>query len=971
MTEVVARPRLLVELEQRWVAPASEVVAGAGFGKTTLLTAALNDAAARGEQRYVAVPAGTGPVGLIEALATAWSCGQPPTAGEGPAWFGAALWAMAPSAVCTLVDDAHHLDEEGARLLHEVIDALPANAHLVVAGRRPLPGGPPLPIVLDEQALRFTPEEVAAAQAGGPDGDDERPDLSSLGGWPAAVAVAAATGRVADASVAWSDVLRSSSNAVRRAVAGLALVGPADEHLLAALFGDEAPSVADAVLAEVPLADWRRGHLVVHGLWAEPALASLSAADRRTIPTEAVQALAAVGRPSEAFALATEWGMASQQSLIVRAACRRERLLPDAATAKRWADALLAPRDELVVELLLGIAHRGRDPRAAADHLRRASDLARAEGDTDLETMALGLLGIVAFALQDHAVGAEVHARAQTLAAQGQPAAEVLAVLALTMEDLRRADPGTALTHLALVSDRAESVLGSLATILEARALCELGRSQAALALLGERRGDLRAYHFGVVLLTARCRWALGDISAALAGLGEGAVVAAADGRTDDAAAMDALRRLIAIVTGTTCVADARSATAGTSLSHLLAALADAITVLDERPDQLQELFRFAYGIGGVAMVMVEVRHLLDRATDPIRQPELEGALESARIVGGSMAADALPDADDVAAALPLLPRPVVHELVVRWVAERHGEPPSWSPSLGGADRTGARDRCRERGLEVPNWLIDAADGWSVGVLGPVTVFSVTNDDAPASTGVGAGTPGNELRRERVRALLWLLVVRRSVPRRVAAALLWPDHAPETAANNLRTTLSYLLKVLGPVDDRPGPLEIDRTTIGLRPDTAVDAWRMHADIEAARTREQAGDIAAALQSYRAAAGRWRGEPASDVDGAEWSERAAGDLRAAYVEAAVRASELLVGSEDAEALRLATSASAVDPWSLRALDVEVRANAGLRRDAAARQALRRHSALVAELGLDATRSNPLVGVVARASLGRST
>ena len=47
---------------------------------------------------------------------------------------------------------------------------------------------------------------------------------------------------------------------------------------------------------------------------------------------------------------------------------------------------------------------------------------------------------------------------------------------------------------------------------------------------------------------------------------------------------------------------------------------------------------------------------------------------------------------------------------------------------------------------------------------------------------------------------------------------------------------------------------------------------------------------------------------------------------------------------------------------------MRANAGLGRDAAARQGLARHRSLVEELGLDADLVAPLAEVVARASLG---
>jgi hypothetical protein len=55
-----------------------------------------------------------------------------------------------------------------------------------------------------------------------------------------------------------------------------------------------------------------------------------------------------------------------------------------------------------------------------------------------------------------------------------------------------------------------------------------------------------------------------------------------------------------------------------------------------------------------------------------------------------------------------------------------------------------------------------------------------------------------DLRRERVRALLAFLVGHRTTTRAAIVATLWPDLDERAAANNLRVTLTYLLRLLEP-----------------------------------------------------------------------------------------------------------------------------------------------------------------------------
>jgi hypothetical protein len=74
-----------------------------------------------------------------------------------------------------------------------------------------------------------------------------------------------------------------------------------------------------------------------------------------------------------------------------------------------------------------------------------------------------------------------------------------------------------------------------------------------------------------------------------------------------------------------------------------------------------------------------------------------------------------------------------------------------------------------------------------VAVLGPLEVM---RDGEPIADG--------DVRRERVRALLSFLVGHRATTRAAITAALWPDLDERAAANNLRVTMTYLLRLLEP-----------------------------------------------------------------------------------------------------------------------------------------------------------------------------
>src|SRR4030095_13505950 len=117
-----------------------------------------------------------------------------------PALAGAvseAMWQRSPQQVALVVDDVHEIPagSGAAALLASIVDALPANGHIVLAGRGP----PPVSLArlevegraarLDEADLAVTEDEVAevATLRGVPGAKG-----ATCGGWPALAELSAA-----------------------------------------------------------------------------------------------------------------------------------------------------------------------------------------------------------------------------------------------------------------------------------------------------------------------------------------------------------------------------------------------------------------------------------------------------------------------------------------------------------------------------------------------------------------------------------------------------------------------------------------------------------------------------------------------------------------------------------------------------------------------------------------------------------
>ncbi|MGQ0804704.1 MAG: AAA family ATPase [Actinomycetota bacterium] len=242
----LVRGRLLAPLARRFDVRLVAIEAGAGFGKTTLLAQAQHENRLRpaGADAWLGCePADASPSNLLAALMGA--LGADPGRDELSTVDAVceAVWARAPSQVCLVLDDVHRLDtgSAGWEALVELIDALPANGHLVVSGRAL--GVLPLhqlvvkgaAISLGEDDLRFDDDELRTMAETRDVASDV---LDDSAGWPALAELRVSAGGAADDAALLKELLGTLSPSTRRQFAVVVAVGGGDADILTAALGE-------------------------------------------------------------------------------------------------------------------------------------------------------------------------------------------------------------------------------------------------------------------------------------------------------------------------------------------------------------------------------------------------------------------------------------------------------------------------------------------------------------------------------------------------------------------------------------------------------------------------------------------------------------------------------------------------------------------------------------------------------------
>jgi LuxR family transcriptional regulator, maltose regulon positive regulatory protein len=273
LTGELMRTRLLSLMSGRFDRPVTTLVAGAGFGKTTLLAQAWrqNLTAPVGIDAWVSCqPDDEDPKRFVAACCRTLGPDQAAIQGRAGDVI-AAIRQMSPIDVCLLIDDTHHLVGSAAKqVLTEVVPQLPVNGHVVLSGRVPMDvplarlfatGGC---VEIGEHDLSFTPaEEADIARL-----LDASPPPRELAGWPALVRLALTAQRKLTQQFLWEEVVASLSPLEARALLALALVGWADAAELSAICGEQVE--LERLTTKIPLVTISEGQAArAHDLWGE------------------------------------------------------------------------------------------------------------------------------------------------------------------------------------------------------------------------------------------------------------------------------------------------------------------------------------------------------------------------------------------------------------------------------------------------------------------------------------------------------------------------------------------------------------------------------------------------------------------------------------------------------------------------------------------------------------------------------
>lgn len=948
---LVTRPRLLAALGDRFDRRLILMVVGAGFGKSTLLAQAMaeNQLDPRGVDVWVGCTPDDAVAPQLAGRLLAALHVDPALHVNTDGRRGAATVAsiceqvrrLAPAEVAFILDDVQVLPpgSSGARLLDDLLRALPVNAHLVLAGRREPPvAWARLAAVgqvgeLREADLSFTEEELTqfARLRGVP-----RPLLLGVAGWPALAELAATTGQARVTDFLWQEVLTQLPRRTRQLLAALAAMGGADDEVASALTGR--PVVLDSLLAGLPLVSrsdggWHR----LHPLWQQAMARELNQAEVGQARRTAAQVLSRRGDVTAAGWLWADAGAWDDLDRLAVDSCQAAQVTVDGEVLGEWLRRLPPERrDRPAGWLLEGILLRSTDPRAAQAMLLRAGEAYQAAGDPPGVTACVSHAAVTAWWQHDGETIARTLPRLVTLASASASAsaegrgrdclAALTSFLRLVQADVQGDVPDD--VAAAIVALDCDSVSRFPA---EWRVLFDLGRGLAHLAT-GDPGGALRfAERAATEALPTGGRGVPAIMLVSLHLLGR----------------QEEVLRLLPGV-----FSKPSRASENWVVAHTLAA---AVTAWTGQPEQAAAHLRRAEDLSrGLSAPLTELlltaaRLAVTLVADeenaiPLARhlDELRHSLPKGEGAAGRGTAGLIIDQWFLAVQYVLLPsaRPwwdgqplqgcfaVARDLAQAVVALRRGEP---------VDRSHLPEPGVMRAFLPPAWVAELV------APGGGTTTSATSGRVDGVGGVGAAaTPqvhlhlrlfgpvrllrgeatvtDPRLRRQRVRELLTYLVIHRTMTRERIAADMWPDREPLAAARNLRVTLTYLAQLLQPDQPDGQPAAVLRRTrhwIELieSPLLTTDVWTMDRLLDDAAHAERQHAPSVALACYQEALGHHGGSLFTESSSPDWLLPHRERLQRRVAAAAVRAGELLLadGAID-EPLRLAQQALTTDWWS---------------------------------------------------------
>lgn len=972
---VVVRRRLIDRLQRRFDVRLTLLTGGAGSGKTTLLSQAMS---AEGNHLDVWVPCRTvdhDPARLTARLCRAMGDAVGAEVRETSLdRMVELIVSSSPHQICIVLDDGHLLGP--APLVTQLVQVLPANGHLLLAGRtRPaidtarLDAAGQLEEIGQDELLMTGEELIDFAKLRGVDVSQ----LGNAGGWPAFVELASTGTDARSRSYLDEEALRGVDPERRTRLAAFAFVGGGDDEVARAVTGT---ALAELV-SDLPLVRWSGEFAQLHDLWRDLLVPDLSPDERR----HAAIAAAAVARRQRDIDRAIDLAASVDDRDDIEASLRRAVIdgIDGGLRSEqlhRWRVHLPTTDESPLATLLDGLLARERDPTSpeAFALLRTAAEQFAEHDEPDLELVALTQLGYLARIVGDAARIASVTQSFERLAERHPPARPFLAI-GQAWTALTTGEPERQLAALTAISDDALPAVWQITRRhLIANALFNLGRAAEGLDTVPDDIDSLPVPIPGALVTESQCQWYAGHPE-----------IAAADppqGSSERHGARDRFiaagwKALMCTYMGDVETARAATATASTHAGEhpgpmvqaqltgleilmLVAAGDDELAadrlraILDVVPlgaGLAEHLFRHHFCF--LYVLVPETREFWDGVVMP-------GTLAQVRQVIHAFAAARDGDLGPVGTVDWPEPGLIAAHVPVRWAVEL---------ALY-ATRSG-----RQEGRRLATWLCEhwqrparaALASWTDhDVVGEAARDVLAHTPTPPTQTVrirvlghldveidGHPTEDPNWRRERVQALLSWLVLHPDTSRDRAATALWPDLDAARSAKNLRTTLNYLHGVVEPSrgsGDAPWFVRSAGQRLTLHSSADVDLWRFRSLLDRAERADRDGHPLDALPLLLEAVEDWNGGLAPDLDH-EWLELERIHVRSRYVRAACRAAELLVamGQPD-RAIAAARPALDTDPYHERAYRALAEAYRSLDDHTSARAILDRGSE---QIGVDLT------------------
>jgi LuxR family transcriptional regulator, maltose regulon positive regulatory protein len=996
-TSVIVRERLLAVLRDRWSVRSVAVVAGAGFGKSTLLDQMLRDALVSGMGVDVVVRCGPDDAHfahfarrLRDELGIEGTIASTPAAEA--ALVAAHLATRSPLDVCVVVDDAQRTaDGDASELIDELHQRLPSNAHLLVLSRRSptfgiardLASGNGL--LLEEHDLEFSGDEWNAATGS----DDSSPPVT----WPALAMLQARAGhRPLVSEFVWREVLDELPEDAIKLLALLSLVGGGDRQLAIELMGREV--AVESLLDGVPLIRFDGVRWTPHDLWGAQLRSALSASERARALHLASDRAFADGDHSAAFRLADEGCAPDRMGRSVQAVCA---VIPPAVPRRelvRWSERLdvVAPNspDALYLRAKLALdAARGQD---AIVLFREAGDLYREAGTVRGELNAIVEICVVSLSLGDLSAAIPLLGRLQVHADGG--AREAIALVGMGQALFAPADQPdlvvdawrsirppdgwfrTAVRHQLLMSlcaagrlDEAERGLASATGLPDARALETDGDFVVRVL-----RGDIAQARELVKIVESEAlrlgfdwrktsglqKQALLDV---LSGLG-----LSADWADDETSGLHLNAHERAPIE---IVAAAESGLWNDDVERALRHDDPSLGLIPTSNRQFTRMILSAAFAVARASRPATNEASLDRCESNLQRHAF-GRYSGLVTTVDAAASVVVGEAPSGAGTLPvelacsvLVPRLRVAAAVAAQMHCDHDR--AWklietvdaAQALGHLSSLLVTDGAHSADIgsvaaDLMERIGRPPDRLQLSLLGP---FEVRRLHQPDTHSVW--------KRSRVRQLFALLLLKRRISRSEACDALWPELDEAKAANNLRVTLSYLLEGLEPdrrKSERSAFIDADSIWIQLRGAAPldVDVWSMELAVADAQAAEREGQLSGAVASYETALSLYTDNLLANDQNVEWLFGHRERLAQVATRCATRSAELRLAAGQIEiAQRNATRAVQLDPWSeaARRVDVAIAVAAGDR--AASRERMNALLSMLHELGVEPERATSLL------------